>query len=159
MNTQRSKPAIYSLSIERFRGITSLQWCPARGVNIILGGGDVGKTTILEAIALLLSPINPTNLSDPDYHDRQIEGGFSIDAVLSIPLASGICNQMKPFWPWEWTGDQASVPTMETERKPAGEPVFECGCVAPRSSNWRTRSCSPTERLTAFRPLCGGLSA
>ena len=38
-------PAIYALSIERFRGITSLKWRQARGVNVILGGGDVGKTT------------------------------------------------------------------------------------------------------------------
>lgn len=115
---------IYSLSIERFRGITSLQWRPARGVNIILGGGDAGKTTILEAIALLLSPVNPTNLSDPDYHDRQIDAGFSIEAVLSLPLASGIGNQTKPAWPWEWTGDAISVPSLEDEGKPAGEPVF-----------------------------------
>jgi putative ATP-dependent endonuclease of the OLD family len=68
-------PAIYALTIERFRGITALRWKPSRGVNVILGGGDVGKTTILEAIALLLSPANPTTLSDPDYHDRDIEAG------------------------------------------------------------------------------------
>jgi putative ATP-dependent endonuclease of OLD family len=41
--------AIYALTIERFRGITSLKWKPSRRVNAILGGGDVGKTTILEA--------------------------------------------------------------------------------------------------------------
>jgi putative ATP-dependent endonuclease of the OLD family len=58
-------PAIYALAIERFRGITTLQWKPSRGVNVILGGGDVGKTTILEAIALLLSPVNPTTLPIP----------------------------------------------------------------------------------------------
>jgi predicted ATP-dependent endonuclease of OLD family len=50
-------PAICALTIARFRGITSLKWKPSRGVNVILGGGDVGKTTILEAIALLLSPV------------------------------------------------------------------------------------------------------
>jgi uncharacterized protein (DUF4415 family) len=48
-------------------------------VNVILGGGDVGKTTILEAIALLFSPVNPTTLSDPDYHDRDIEAGFFVE--------------------------------------------------------------------------------
>lgn len=96
-----STAAIYSLSIERFRGILSLKWQPALGLNVILGGGDAGKTTILEAIALLLSPVNPTNLSDPDYHGRQIDLGFSIEGVLSLPLASGIGNQVKPCWPWE----------------------------------------------------------
>jgi putative ATP-dependent endonuclease of the OLD family len=47
-------PAIYWLSIKRFRGIKTLSWRPARGVNAILGGGDIGKTTILDAISLLL---------------------------------------------------------------------------------------------------------
>jgi putative ATP-dependent endonuclease of OLD family len=56
--------AIYALTVERFGGITSLKWKPSRGVNVILGGGDVGRTTILEAIALLLSPVNATTLSD-----------------------------------------------------------------------------------------------
>lgn len=46
---------IYALTIERFRGITCFKWKPAPGVNVILGGGDVGKTTILQAI--ILSPM------------------------------------------------------------------------------------------------------
>jgi len=93
-------------------------------LNVILGGGDAGKTTILEAIALLLSPVNPTNLSDPDYHGRQIDLGFSIEGVLSLPLASGIGNKVKPSWPWEWTGDHVSIPNSEDDGKPTGEPVY-----------------------------------
>jgi hypothetical protein len=119
-----STPAIYELSIERYRGIPSLQWRPVRGVNVILGGGDVGKTTILEAIALLLSPVNPANLSDPDYHDRKIDAGFSIEAILSLPLASGINNQLRPSWPWEWTEAGISVPSLEDDGKMAGEPLY-----------------------------------
>lgn len=53
-----STAQIRKLSIQRFRGIQSLTWLPAEGMNVILGGGDVGKTTVLEAIALLLSPSN-----------------------------------------------------------------------------------------------------
>lgn len=83
-------PTIYRLSISRFRGIEALDWWPAKGVNVILGGGDAGKSTILDAIAILLSPVNPSNLSDPDYHRRDIETGFSIEAVLSLPLNTGI---------------------------------------------------------------------
>ena len=51
-------PTIYRLIIERFRGIETPSWYPAVGVNVILGGGDVGKTTVLDAIALLLGPTN-----------------------------------------------------------------------------------------------------
>ena len=49
-------PTIQQIKIERFRGIKQLTWHPAAGLNVVLGGGNVGKTTILEAIALLLSP-------------------------------------------------------------------------------------------------------
>ena len=52
-SAKTAAPAIYALTIERFRGITTLRWKPPRGVNTILGGGDVGKATSLEAIALL----------------------------------------------------------------------------------------------------------
>jgi putative ATP-dependent endonuclease of OLD family len=116
--------AIYALTIERFRGITSLKWKPSRGVNVVLGGGDVGKTTILEAIALLFSPINPTTLSDPDYHDRDIEAGFSIEAVLSLPAGAEMSSQMKPSWPWEWSGEEAAVPALEHNGEVAGEAVY-----------------------------------
>jgi putative ATP-dependent endonuclease of OLD family len=73
-----SAARIYHLRIDRFGGIKDLSWHPASGVNVLLGGGDVGKTTILEAIGLLLSPTNQTALADTDYHGRDIETGFSI---------------------------------------------------------------------------------
>ena len=44
------------LTIEKFRGIKSLMWDPAPGVDFVLGGDDAGKTTISDAIALLLKP-------------------------------------------------------------------------------------------------------
>lgn len=119
-----SVPAIYRLSIERFRGVKTLSWSPVRGVNVILGGGDVGKTTILDAIGLLLSPVNATNLSDTDYHARNIDAGFVIEAVMSLPPGSGINDQLKPSWPWEWSGADLSVPNTDDDSKPAGEPVY-----------------------------------
>jgi len=119
-----SAPAIYRLSIERFRGIKSLSWRPAIGVNVILGGGDVGKTTILDGIGLLFSPVNPANLSDTDYHARDINAGFVIEAVISLPPGSGISNQLKPSWPWEWSGEDISVPSTGNDNKLVGEPVY-----------------------------------
>jgi hypothetical protein len=84
-SAKKPAPAIYALTIERFRGLTSLKWKPSRGVNVILGGGDVGKTTIPEAIALLFSPVNPTmlspiRLSRPRYRSRVLHRGCSVPA-------------------------------------------------------------------------------
>lgn len=117
-------PIIYRLSIERFRCIKRLSWQPAKGVNVILGGGDVGKTTILDAIGLLLSPTNPATLSDTDYHGRDIEGGFIIEAIVSLPSESGINQQTKPSWPWNWNGFDATVPSIDNESGIKGEPVY-----------------------------------
>lgn len=113
-----SAPLIVSLKIDRFRGIETLSWLPAKGVNVVLGGGDVGKTTILDAIALLLSPTNPAILSDTDYYARNLEAGFVIDAVLALPSRSGINNQTKPAWPWNWNGSEPVVPGAQDGSSP-----------------------------------------
>jgi putative ATP-dependent endonuclease of OLD family len=119
-----SVPLIYRLAIERFRCIPTLSWHPAKGVNLILGGGDVGKTTILDAIGLLLSPTNPATLADTDYHARNIEAGFVIEAIVSLPPESGISEQTKASWPWDWNGSEAVVPSTEGDGGMKGEPVY-----------------------------------
>ena len=119
MNT----PIIYRLSIERFRCLKAFSWRPAKGVNVILGGGDVGKTTILDAIALLLSPTNPATLSDTDYHARAVDLGFVIEAIVSLASEGGINNQTKPSWPWLWDGNDIKIPGIAGESE-SGEPVY-----------------------------------
>jgi len=106
---------IRRLRIERFRGIEQLEWNPASGLNVILGGGDVGKTTILDAIGLLLSPTNSTTLADTDYYGRAIAAEFSIEADVSLPSECDIDHQTKTAWPWRWDGSQAVVPRVGEE--------------------------------------------
>jgi putative ATP-dependent endonuclease of the OLD family len=118
-------PVIRRLSIQRFRAISSLTWWPAAGVNFILGGGDVGKTTILDAIALLLSPTNPSVVPDTDYHGRADEYGFVIDAVMSLPSDSNISNMVKVSWPWDWNGREPAVPSIEGDSATThNDPVY-----------------------------------
>jgi len=101
---------IHQIKIERFRGIENLLWNPAPGMNIILGGGDVGKTTVLEAIALLLNPTNSLVLSEAGYWQRKTEDGFVIQVVISLPPSTEISQQPKFVWPWEWDGENAVTP-------------------------------------------------
>ena len=114
-------PTIRRLTIARFRGISSLIWRPGSGVNLILGGGDVGKSTILDAIGLLLSPVNLSTLSDTDYFRRGVADGFEIEAVMALPLDSAIADQMRPSWPWAWDGKDAVVPALDGE---TGDPAY-----------------------------------
>ena len=119
-------PLIRRLTIERFRGIKRLEWYPAPGVNIVLGGGDVGKTTILDAIALLLNPTNTMFLSDADYWRREVEKGFCIEAVMTLPETCGVSQQTKNAWPWEWDGKDPKLPTIDKEPSATSlaEPVY-----------------------------------
>jgi hypothetical protein len=78
-------PKIYVLTTERFRGITSLTWQPSRGVNVILGDSDVGKT---RSSAPLESSQSDDALSYPDYYVRHIEAGFL--SRLCLPGGAGM---------------------------------------------------------------------
>ncbi len=106
-------PTIKRLVVERFRGIQKLVWLPDEGLNLILGGGDVGKTTILDAIALLLCPTNTTLVTDADYYLRRSDEEFCIEGVMSLPESSGINHDRKPAWPWEWDGADPVQPGEE----------------------------------------------
>lgn len=119
-------PLIRRLTIERFRGIEKLVWYPEPGVNVVLGGGDAGKTTILDAIALLLSPTNTAFLSDADYFGREVDQGFCVEAVMSLPETSGINAQTKNVWPWEWNGEAPTLPNVDADPSATNiaEPVY-----------------------------------
>src|SRR5581483_7959590 len=114
---------ILRLKIERFRGIIDLTWFPAKGMNVLLGGGDSGKTTILDAIALLLAPTNNTALSDADYAGRDLATGFKIEAVMSLAPELVAGQTLKPAWPWEWKDNEPRAPAIG-EEGPRGEPVY-----------------------------------
>jgi putative ATP-dependent endonuclease of OLD family len=122
---------IRRLKIERFRGVKSLTWFPSAGVNVLLGGGDVGKTTILEAISLLLSPTNTVVISDADYYGRDVTAEFAIEAVLSLPVHVEINQQQRMAWPWEWKDGELKTPQFEEGAAAAQDVVY---CVRVRGT-------------------------
>ncbi|MEZ4226708.1 MAG: AAA family ATPase [Polyangiaceae bacterium] len=91
----------------------------------------MGKTTLLDAIGLLLGPGAPIAASDTDYHGRDYTSGFVIEAVISLPATSAMNDQVKPAWPWDWNGSEAVVPTIE-EGATQREPVY---CLRVRGTD------------------------
>lgn len=75
---------VRQITIERFRGINRLQFEPGPR-TLILGPNDSGKSTILEALDLLLHPgigrprPAPTEI---DYFGRNADLGFVVEAVV-----------------------------------------------------------------------------
>jgi len=45
---------IRKVEIRNFRSIRALDWLPSPGINCLIGPGDSGKSTILDAIDLCL---------------------------------------------------------------------------------------------------------
>ena len=116
---------IKRLHIERFRGIENLSWNPAPGFNLVIGGGDCGKTTLLEAIGLLFHPGNSVTLNEADYFERKTEDGFSIEAVIAVADGFDLSSATKTYWPWEWDGTNAVQPQVDLEIAPDVQvPVF-----------------------------------
>lgn len=124
---------IRRLMIHRFRGIESLDWRPDPGLNVILGGGDAGKSTILDAIALLLNPTNATLLSDADYYQGDRSKKFLIGAVMSLPASSGVHDQPALVAPWGWNGKDAVAPDLSDGAPPSDHEAVYKFCVTGSS--------------------------
>ena len=120
------KAEIRQLHIKGFRGIADLKWNPHGGMNIILGGGDCGKSTILEAIGLLFSPSGNRSLTEADFWNKRSENGFSIEATICVSDDFEFSAGNKIYWPWEWDGENPVLPNNESDEVPeAQSPVFK----------------------------------
>jgi len=119
-----STTIVRRLIIERFRGLANFSWNPAHGLNVVIGGGDVGKTTILDALGMLFSASSNLSLTESDYWERKAELGFAIKAVVSLPPESGISQQSKFSWPWDWNGIDAALPEKGGMATAPQKPVY-----------------------------------
>jgi predicted ATPase len=73
---------IFKVEILNFRGIQSLIWFPAPGVNCLIGRGDSGKSTILDAIDLCLGARRYAQFSDVDFHALDVTKPIKISITL-----------------------------------------------------------------------------
>lgn len=77
---------VHELRIENFRGIRAFSQVFDQGLNGIIGAGDSGKTTILDALAALFHPNWSLNLSDNDFYKGDPEGNpIRITATVAEP--------------------------------------------------------------------------
>jgi putative ATP-dependent endonuclease of OLD family len=71
------------VSIKNFRGIQTLDWSLSSRFAVLLGPGDSGKSSVLEAIALALTSRWNPPISDADFLDGDPSKPFSIEVTLS----------------------------------------------------------------------------
>jgi putative ATP-dependent endonuclease of OLD family len=77
--------SIRLIEIENYRAIKKLVWRPDSGLNCLIGPGDSGKSSILDAIELCLGSATRRTIavSDCDFH------GLNTDEPISISLTLG----------------------------------------------------------------------
>lgn len=71
------------VEIENFRAIKALRWLPGPGINCLIGPGDSGKSTVLDAIDLCLGARRSVTFTDADFH------GLNYDTPIRIAITLG----------------------------------------------------------------------
>lgn len=78
------------LEIENFRAVKGLRWLPGPGVNCLIGPGDSGKSTVLDAIDLCLGARRSFTFTDADFHGLD----FSLPIRIALTLGA-LDDQLK----------------------------------------------------------------
>lgn len=71
------------LRIEHFRGIEAATWELDRRLVAIVGAGDSTKTTLMDAIGLVLSPSYNPQFTDADFYNFDLAKDIVIEAVVT----------------------------------------------------------------------------
>jgi putative ATP-dependent endonuclease of the OLD family len=75
-------PLIRKLEITGFRGIKTMCWLPAPGLNALVGPGDSSKSTILDAIDWCMGLRRSITVSESDFHRMDISRPIRITATI-----------------------------------------------------------------------------
>lgn len=73
---------IRHIKIENFRCIQKFEWCPNPGINCLIGHGDSGKSSILDAIDMCLGARRGLSFTDADFYHLDVANEISISITL-----------------------------------------------------------------------------
>lgn len=150
---------IRQLKITNFRGIVSLDWKPADSFCCLIGAGDTGKSTILDAIEAALSS-RWYSFMEPDFANCDTTGTIAIEVTVGELSKSLKSDERFGLYIRGWTsaddlrdepedGDEA-VLTVRLTVDASMEPVWELVCDRvddPRTLSNRDRALFGLVRL------------
>lgn len=151
---------IRQVTVQNFKGIASLDWKPGGPFCCLIGSGDSGKTTVLDAIEATLSP-RWLSFMEADFLDCDASNAMQVDVTLgelSFDLKS---DERFGLYVRGWTsanelrdepiGDDEPVLTVRLTVDATIEPVWELVCERsdrPRILSNRDRSFFGLVRLS-----------
>ena len=109
---------IRKITIKNFRCIKELTWLPSSGVNCLIGPGDSGKSTILDAIDFCLGARRNLQFTDADFHRLDVEAPIRVSVTFgelddSLKNLDGYGMYLGGFDPE--TGDVEDEPEKDLE--------------------------------------------
>jgi putative ATP-dependent endonuclease of OLD family len=112
---------VRAVEIRNFRGIKELTWYPATGINCLIGPGDSGKSSILDAIDVCLGARRSFQFTDADFHLLDVEAPITIAVTLG-ELDDDLKNL--DAYGMYLRGFDAAAGTIEDEPEEAAETVL-----------------------------------
>jgi putative ATP-dependent endonuclease of the OLD family len=73
---------IHKVEIVNFRSIKEMSWLPSTGINCLIGPGDSGKSTVLDAIDVCLGARRTIQLTDADFHSLDVDSPIAITLTI-----------------------------------------------------------------------------
>ena len=73
---------IRRIDIKNFRAIKELSWLPSAGTNCLIGPGDSGKSSLLDAVDLCLGARRNVQITDADFHKLDVETPIEISITI-----------------------------------------------------------------------------
>ena len=74
---------IRHIRIENFRCIAELEWTPSPGINCLIGPGDTGKSSLLDALDFCLGARRTIQFTDADFN------GLDVTKPITITITIG----------------------------------------------------------------------
>src|SRR4051794_20533478 len=95
---------IRHIEIIHFRCIERLEWHPSPGINCLIGPGDAGKSSVLDAVDLCLGARRTVQFNDADFHGLDVSQPVEIritigdlsDALKSIETYGAYVRSFDP---------------------------------------------------------------
>jgi putative ATP-dependent endonuclease of the OLD family len=73
---------IRKMEVDNFRCLKRFRWEPSAGINCLIGPGDSGKSSILDAIDYCLGARRNLQITDTDFHNLDVNEPIRICVTL-----------------------------------------------------------------------------
>ena len=139
---------IRAIEVSNFRSLQEFKWFPSSGINCLIGSGDSGKSTVLDAIDLCLGARRNLQISDADFHNLDTETPITISITIG-ELDDGL-KKIDTYGSF-LRGFDAALQTIEDEPEAGMETVLTLLLTV-------TNDLEPSWALVSDRAAAAGIS-